>query len=1193
MRCIEKALARFPKDDVVEASKRLLRILGYQSERVLMGQSGQVEDFVNAYPLINKQSGENAMTKSNKSLIDGIKSIQILFQLTDEELKEIGEKDEEQDSFDDSNIHSFLFIVVELKQGEKDSYPRGRYAEFVQEINKRFPMPVVVLFKTASNLLTLAFVYRRPNKVNSERDVIGRVSLIREINTSNPDRIHLDILKDLALEIRLKWIIQQGKDQNFDNLLVSWLDALDTEKLNRKFYQELFEWFKRAMGEANLPKIEMKAEEQVIRLITRILFVWFIKEKGLVAEELFIENQVKKYLNDYDPENGDSYYRAVLQNLFFATLNTEIDRRRFSKVDRTTHRNFSYYRFKEEIADVDGLLNLFNQSPFINGGLFECLDSFENYGYGGSRVDFFTDNVNNPNEREYKKISFPNRLFFDNKRGLFPLFGRYKFTIEENTPIEKEVALDPELMGKAFENLLAAHIPETRDNARKQTGSYYTPTPVVEYMVDEVLVERLAGMVLPADDNVDRWKERLRYLLDYEDAYDNAEKTFESMEMDGLVRAVSEIKVIDPAVGSGAFPMGILHKLTLMLRRLDPNNERWQDIQKERAMRKVDTALDKGDPHERAKELAEISSTFQLYRDSDFGRKLYLIQNSIFGVDVQPIACQITKLRFFISLAIEQDPSDDRENNYGIKPLPNLETQFVAADTLIGLDRPKQGELQTPTVLKIEQEIANNKERIFHANTRDRKWNYRKRDKTLRRQLATALQESGFSTDASDKITNWDLSNQNVSSKWFDAEHMFGIRKGFDIVIGNPPYVQLQKDGGKLADLYKGCDYSTFTRTGDVYQLFYEKGCQLLDSQKGLLCFITSNSWLRSKYGKTTRSYFADRHSPLLVLEMGKDVFENAIVDTNIIIIRAGKSDDICKGIDMDSLFDQTFPPTSKYWGNIHPNGDKPWKPLSTRAESIMSKMESKGTPLISWDISVARGITTGLNNAFIIDEIIKEEIIAKDPNSHKIIVPMLRGRDIHRYQACWSNLWLIYARRGTDIDYYPAVLSHLEKYENALSLKAGDNHWYELQASPGDKVDAIFRTEKLFWMDLTDRGRFVYVKEPMFCNNTAFVMAGDSLKYLCAVLNSKLISWFMQNTALTSGMGTPRWVIFTVNQVPIPKISLQEQNQFNILVEKIFSIKATNPSADTSKEEDVIDRLVYELYGLSKDEIAVVEEMI
>ena len=250
--------------------------------------------------------------------------------------------------------------------------------------------------------------------------------------------------------------------------------------------------------------------------------------------------------------------------------------------------------------------------------------------------------------------------------------------MEENTPTDREVALDPELLGKVFENLLAAVNPETRETARNQTGSYYTPRLVVDYMVDEALVEALAAKSQPADGDGVFWCERLRYLLDYNDA----NELFDSDETERLVRAIAEIKILDPAVGSGAFPMGMLHKLTLALRRLDPENWWWEKLQKELAGQRATAAFDTPDQLERDAELKEISDTFERYRDSDFGRKLYLIQNSIFGVDIQPIACQIAKLRFFISLAIEQEP-DSTTDNFGIQPLPNLETRFVVADTLL------------------------------------------------------------------------------------------------------------------------------------------------------------------------------------------------------------------------------------------------------------------------------------------------------------------------------------------------------------------------------------------------------------------------------------------------------------------------------------------------------------------------------
>ena len=328
----------------------------------------------------------------------------------------------------------------------------------------------------------------------------------------------------------------------------------------------MFTWFERAVKEARFPikqPVTLTSEEHIIRLITRLLFVWFIKEKGLIAPELFTEAQVKSLLRDYDRDSGDSYYRTILQNLFFATLNSEIKRRRFST------------RSNAKITASPPTTVSGKKSP-IPTGYWDCLArplsstvdyltvwiALKRQGDGGYRIDCFSDNVIRPGCDDFKILSIPNCLFFDDE-GVISLFNRFQFTVEENTPAEQEVALDPELLGKVFENLLAAYNPETRETARKQTGSYYTPRAVVDYMVDEALVAFLAQNCSPADGDTEFWKERLSYLMDYEDAFDDAHELFEDVEKEGLVRAIAQIKLIDPAVGSGAFPMGALHKVDL------------------------------------------------------------------------------------------------------------------------------------------------------------------------------------------------------------------------------------------------------------------------------------------------------------------------------------------------------------------------------------------------------------------------------------------------------------------------------------------------------------------------------------------------------------------------------------------------------------------------------------------------------
>ena len=719
-------------------------------------------------------------------------------------------------------------------------------------------------------------------------------------------------------------------------------------------------------------------------------------------------------------------------------------------------------------------------------------------------------------------------------------------------------------------------------------------------MVDEALVAALtpangddAGPA--ADDDAAAGDAPLRYLLDYADAFADRDALFAEPQRETTIRAIARLKVIDPAVGSGAFPMGILHKLTLALRRLDPDNRIWEQVQREQASARAGDAFDIDNPADRDAELTEISATFERYRDSDYGRKLYLIQNCIYGVDVQPIAAQIAKLRFFISLAIEQQPSADAADNYGIRPLPNLETRFVAADALLPLARPAQRALgQTAAVTRLERQIADNRERHFHATTRAAKRDCRREDAKLRAQLAAALGADGFSAAAADQLAAWDAFDQNApAAEWFDAEYMFGVPDGFDIVIGNPPYVQLQKDGGRLGRRYQKAGFATYARTGDVYQLFYEKGCQLLAPARGILSCITSNSWLKAEYGKSTRRYLAEQHSPLRLLEMGKDVFEQAIVDASILIARQGPGDAPALAADLDKLDDPSFPPEARHWHPFQPRGDQPWSLLTPTEQSVMDKIVSAGTPLKDWDVGIYRGVTTGLNAAFIIDDDTRQALIAADPKSAEIIKPALRGRNIRRWQAEWAGLYLIGTHNGYDktpavsIDDYPAVKVHLDGFYPAL-IKRQDKG-----KTPYNLRNCTYYQEfakpKLFWADMAKAGRFAYSDAELYCNNKGYIMTGKSLKYLCAVLNSRLITWYVQNMAATTGMGLTEWTVVTVERIPVPRLTPARQRPLTRLVDRILEAKAANPQSDTSADEGELDRRVYALYGLTAGEVAAV----
>ena len=1183
---IQTALASAGQGDFSEGAQSLLEVLSYHSTLTPPGQTGDVDDFVAGLP------GPNQGTKTEQEFLDEATSARIVFQVTDDEIRGSAQgRLFETGAFSYGNSRSFVFTAVDLK-GE--SYPRGRYVAFTREINKRITMPAVVLFRTASGKVTLAFVHRRANRRDPNRDVLGSVSLVREIEPTKPHRAHLDILAKISLDCRLDWMKSRGRSKNFDGLLAAWLAALDTEELNRQFYRDMIGWFDRAVSTAKFPTNQartLSTKEHVIRLITRLLFVWFIKEKGLVDKDLFVENQVKALLKDYDADRGDSYYRAVLQNLFFATLNTEIHQRGFSSEGYETHRDPSNYRYKAEMSDPDTLRARLAQTPFINGGLFDCLDSFEGARRGGYRIDCFTDNINHPKRSEYRILSIPNRLFFGQEKddeGLITIFDHYKFTVEENTPTDVEVALDPELLGKVFENLLAVNTEETRESARKQTGSYYTPRPVVDYMVDEALVEALASRVNPGGNDAGWWRERLLYLLDYNDAFDDANGLFNVGERQLLVKAISSLRVLDPAVGSGAFPMGVLHKLTLALRRLDPENKEWGKLQIDLASYRASTAFGMASKEERERALDDTRATFERYRDKDFGRKLYLIQNCIFGVDIQPIATQLAKLRFFISLAIEQE-SDASEDNFGIKPLPNLETKFVAANTLLELERPPQLSLgHSEQIESLWLDIDANREMYFHANNRKEKQDRQDDDKKLRGELAAVLRQNGFSSSDATKLADWDPFDQNSAADWFSPEYTFGVGQGFDMVIGNPPYVQLQKNGGKLGNLYKDAGYETFAKTGDIYYLFYERGMGLINPDHGHLCLITSNQWLKVGSAEKLRR-FIEKQSPCSLVNLGAKVFDTVTVNTCILTMKKSGQDPLL-GADLRQRT-QRFPPTE--WTPVRMLEGTSVLVLTAVEQELKAKMDEAGTPLKDWGVSIKYGIKTGCDKAFIVDDATKCALIAEGSNSEEIMQPILHGKDIQRYQAKWSGTWLIATHNGygnvpgIDIDEYPTIRAYLEAYSRQLEIRQDKGKTpYNLRSCA---YHATFEQPKLAWGNLNKKAKFAYAPAGVFIAAPTTMLTPYS-HYLLAMLNSKLLDWYFRLIGVERAGEYYEYKPMFIERLPIPKITAAEEQPFVQLVNKILTGKAADPLADTGEPEAQIDQLVYELYGLTEHEIAVVE---
>ena len=839
-----------------------------------------------------------------------------------------------------------LVLAVELNT---QKVTRTELSTLTRLINRYAKgMPVAVLFRYG-NHIALANAERTEYKqAFREGEKIGKVSILKDIDTLNPHRGHLDILETLKIPAKIK---------TFKDLYKHWQEVFNVSTLNKKFYNELFTWYQWTISEevgVTYPNDtqtdqddRVQLEEQIIRLITRVLFVWFIKQKQLVPNELFEEDSLNQLLKDFNPTSlsEGTYYNAILQNLFFATLNKKVTERAFAKAKNTRDVK-TLYRYEEMFnCSEEEVINLFAPIPFLNGGLFECLD--KDKGNDGVRyhLDGFSRNDRrSPANEHYTHRAFvPNAVFFDKEKGLFPLLNRYHFTIEENTPNEIQVALDPELLGNVFENLLGAFNPETKESARKQSGSFYTPKEVVHYMVDESLKAYL--------------KNHLPQLT-----YENLEELFEENGQlttlwstplrAEVAQCLRKVKILDPACGSGAFPMGILSRMVQLLEKLNTNEE---------------------------------TSLYDL--------KLHLIENCIYGVDIQNIASQISKLRFFISLIVEQKESNtDAENNYGVHTLPNLETKFITANTLISIREKKAsyGSLFDIAISEIREALIEIRKAHFYAKNPYQKKQLREKDEALREVLAQKLEEFGqASSDNAKEFVHWNPYDQNASASFFDSEWMFGISDGFDIIIGNPPYVQLQNNGGKLAKLYEGQGFKTFARTGDIYCLFYEKAYQLL-KQGGICNFITSNKWMRAGYGQATRKFFLEHTNPLILIDFaGIKVFETATVDVNILLYVKEKPSFNTWGCTIkDNELKKLSLYVRQHGGKTSFSSDESWVILSEIEQRIKAKIEAIGTPLKEWNISINYGIKTGFNDAFIINGEKRAELIAQDPKSAEIIRP-------------------------------------------------------------------------------------------------------------------------------------------------------------------------------------------------------------
>ncbi|QUT53513.1 Eco57I restriction-modification methylase [Parabacteroides distasonis] len=1000
-------------------------------------------------------------------------------------------------------------------------------------------------------------------------------------NYSNPRRCSYFLGKGIAYYTPNKYLNEKGRVVNAEDLR----SRFSVEVLTKEFYQELSDWYAWAIKIIRFPNdLNDKTDddkfnnESAIRLITRLIFVWFLKQRHLVPDEFFDEKYIADNLiASFNPHakvdlfyksDESKYYKAILQNLFFAMLNSpitpegskELSERHFRK-GRGDYDNNKLMRYEYYFKNPQLFVDLANKTvPFLNGGLFDCLDEKDKDLY----YDGFSDR-----EAVKKALIVPDYLFFgeevgknidlsewygDKKkkkvsaRGIIDILKRYNFTVEENTPFDKEVSLDPELLGKVFENLLASYNPETQTTARKQTGSFYTPREIVQYMVDESLVAHLKRTV--GDD----LETQYRQLMQYTDEVVN----FTEEQRKQIMQSLYNCKVLDPACGSGAFPMGMLQQMVHILSRIDPDNTQWKEMMLNKAIDETSDAYRTASSDERREIIADIERSFdESVNRPDYARKLYLIENCIYGVDIQPIAIQISKLRFFISLVVDQKSNDNPVENFGIRPLPNLEAKFVAANTLIGLDKKDASLFDSAEIKAKESELKIAKHKIFGAKTVRTKRKYRQIVNDLRLKIANMLEDCGAVGNAeAQQLAAWDMFNQNASSPYFDPEWMFNVKEGFDIVIGNPPYISaidLKKSLGNTNYKYLKSLFQTSKGTVDMYVYFFEKGLNLL-CDGGTLSFITPNKYLSANYGKTLRAYLMTNAKITTVLDVSRDSVFDADTYPVVSIIRKSSDTKTYEFIAIDKYkiehkfnSSQLSELPENNWGFILSTKYKLTKKILLKSKSILDVCKINAT-------STASEADEFHNSLY---------------NDEKIGLKLINTGTIDPYCNFWG------ARTLTDKGeqyLYPMLPN------NAKIL--GINR-YNLYNSPKIIIAKMsLRLEGFF----DEKGEYASIN-----TNCLHSIKVSPLK-LMGWIHSKLFNYIYE--CYFEGLRmSGNYLPFTAPYlscmcVPVNINFLEIDN----LVSSIFNAKRLAVDTDITALEQQIDLLIYHLYNLTYDEVLIVD---
>ena len=1012
--------------------------------------------------------------------------------------------------------------------------------------------------------------------------------------------------------------------------------ANDSNSLNKPFYNELLYIigltetkeggkkliYRRADGDRQdgslienaiaqiieLDKIPRDDTQQLFDVALDLAITW-------VNRILFLkllEAQLIKYHQGDEDEQDFAFLNSVkikdygdLNKLFFSVLALEHG-------DRAAN-------VKEIFANV----------PYLNSSLFELTAAERNYiaisslGSNENLTIFGATVLTDGNDK--KRSGKLNALEY-----LFEFLHAYKFNKDEfeDGQEDSEKLINASVLGLIFEKI----------NGYKD-GSFYTPSFITMYMCRETI----RRAVVQKFNEVKGWScENIQDLCEDLGRYiKGTDRVVRRNEANGIVNS---LKICDPAVGSGHFLVSALNEMIAIKQYLgilqDRNGESLSKYEIEVVNDKLKVTLDNKlfAYNPKNKESQRVQETL-------FHEKQTIIEGCLFGVDINPNSVKICQLRLWIELL---------KNAYyrvdgNLETLPNIDINIKCGNSLIsrfGLDVDVKQVLQKQkfSIEQYRNAVQTYRSAESKAQKREMEGLIAKikagfsssllagdPKKVKLRQLQAELysvenqmlllEETKAEIKAREKRVN-KLNNEidKLSAEIDDIEsgrlyenalewrfefpevlNDDGDFVGFDIVIGNPPYFSISKIKEQSQTAYFENNYQTYTKGTDIYCLFYEKGICIL-RKEGFLTFITSNSWLKTIYGDPLKKYIVDNTQPENLLNIEDiQIFEEATVESNIITLKKDTANESFSVASLTSSY-SIGSSLTEYFDNNCFDFKIPitseWIIGDEKSGKLKQKIELAGKPLKDFKIVINFGFKTGYNEAFIINEQTKNQLISENPKSAEIIKQILRGRDLRKYSYDFSNQWAIctFPSLSLDIKNYPAIESHFEKIGRKRleqigidgSRKKTNNKWFETQDSISYWQD--FEKPKIVWGEISDKPKFAFDDSNYYAEATTFLMTGEKLKYLLGILNSKLSEWYFNQISTTTGMGTNRWKKYKIEIFPIKEPTEIEESSLENLVDEILTAKKGDRHADTSELEKAIDDLVYQLYGLTEEEIKIVE---